>query len=119
MSFTRLDYDKCAYAKELEQSTGSLEYFMFKGKYENNKQCPDHTNNIDLVVKTDIESELRNQTRLSSKCPDKKYDPKKNFKGVKTTNPLLCERIPSGLAKPSNCGFDRKNSKVLPESESN
>ena len=105
MSFTRLDYDNCAYAKELEQSTGSLEYLMYKGKYENCKKCPDNTNLLDLAVKTDIESELRNQTRLSSKCPDKKYDPKKPFKAAKTTNPVVCDRIPSGLSRPVNCGF--------------
>lgn len=106
MSFTRLDYDNCAYSKELEQSTGSLEYLMYKGKYENCKNCPDNTNLLDLAVKTDIESELRNQTRLSSKCPDKKYNPKKPFKSVKTTNPHVCDRVPSGLTKPTNCGFD-------------
>ena len=56
MSFTRLDYDNCAYAKELEQSTSSLEYLMYKGKYENCKNCPDNDNLLDLGVKTDIES---------------------------------------------------------------
>ena len=35
MSFTRLDYDGCAYAKELQESTSPLEYLMYKGKYEN------------------------------------------------------------------------------------
>ena len=30
MSFTRLDYDKCAYAKDLEESTTPLEYLLFK-----------------------------------------------------------------------------------------
>jgi len=106
MSFTRLDYDTCAYAKELEQSTSSLEYLMYKGKYENCKNCPDNDNLLDLGVKTDIESELRNQNRLSSKCPDKKYDPKKPFEAARTTNPVACDRIPSGLSKPTNCGFD-------------
>ena len=106
MSFTRLDYDNCAYAKELEQSTSSLEYLMYKGKYENCKNCPDNDNLLDLGVKTDIESELRNQTRYSSKCPTEKYDPTKPFKAVKTTNPHVCERVSSGLKKPTGPGYD-------------
>ena len=32
MSSNRLMYDKCAYSKTVEQSTGPLQYQMFKGK---------------------------------------------------------------------------------------
>jgi hypothetical protein len=106
MSFTRLDYDTCAYAKDLQESTTPLEYLMFKGKFENCKQCPDYTNNIDFGVKADVESELRNQNRYTSKCPSNKYDPTKPFAGAKTTNPHVCERIPSGLKKPTCVGYD-------------
>ena len=35
------------------------------------------------------ESELRNQTRFSSKCPTQKYDPTKPFTAVKSTNPHI------------------------------
>ena len=50
MSFTRLDYDKCAYKKTLEESCSPLDYMLYMGKYENDKQCPvgDHTNNLEL-----------------------------------------------------------------------
>ena len=106
MSFTRLDYDTCAYAKDLQESTSPLEYLMYKGKYENCKECPDHANNLNFVVKTEVESELRNQTRFSSKCPTQKYDPTKPFTAVKSTNPHVCERVPSGLKKPTGPGYD-------------
>ena len=106
MSFTRLDYDCCAYAKDLQESTTPLEYLMYKGKYENCKKCPDHANYLDFGNKTEIESELRNQTRYSSKCPSEKYNPAKPFKAIKTTNPRVCERIPSGLKKITGPGYD-------------
>ena len=74
MSFNRLDYDKCAYAKSLEESTTPLEYWLFLGKYENCTQCPKGccTNNLDLSVRTEVESELWNIDRVSTKCPSKK-----------------------------------------------
>ena len=46
-------------AKDLQESTSPLEYLMYKGKYENCKECPDHANNLNFVVKTEVESELR------------------------------------------------------------
>lgn len=106
MSFTRLDYDCCAYAKDLQESTTPLEYLMYRGKFENCKKCPDNTNNLDFGIKVDVENELRNQTRYSTKCPSKKYDPTKPFPAAKTTNPHVCERIPSGLKKPTGPGYD-------------
>ena len=50
MSFNRLKYDNCAYSKEIEESTSPLDYYLFKGKYENCKQCPvgSHTNNLEF-----------------------------------------------------------------------
>ena len=109
MSFTRLDYDGCAYAKDFQESTSPLEYLMYKGKYENCKNCPDHTNNLEFGTKVEVESELRNITRQTSKCPSKKYDPKKNYKGADFTPARVCENIhyltPSGLKKPETDGF--------------
>ena len=52
MSFNRLNYDNCAYAKTLQESTSPLEYNLFMGKYENKKQCPEgkFTNNLPFVI---------------------------------------------------------------------
>jgi hypothetical protein len=112
MSFTRLDYDDCAYAKDLEESTDPLCYWTFLGKYEQCKKCPqgDFTNNLEFGVRADVESELRNQTRLYSKCPSKKYNPKKPYKSPKFTPARVCESIhgitPNNLDKPVTTGVN-------------
>ncbi len=41
MSYNRLTYDQSDYATTVKESTGSLEYNLFKCKYENSKQIPD------------------------------------------------------------------------------
>ena len=112
MSSNRLSYDKCAYAKEVEQSTSPLDYQMFKGKYENCKKCVkgDNTNILDFGVRTDIENELRNQDRVNSNCPSSKYNPKKKYNKVQFTPPSVCSGIyhltPNNLEKPKGPGYD-------------
>ena len=99
MSFTRLDYDCCAYSKDLKESTSPLEYALYKGKFENCTNCPDNTNNLEFGKRAAMESEIKNITRNATKCPDKKYNPMAPFNNEKTTNPVACDRIPSGLKK--------------------
>lgn len=106
MSFTRLDYDCCAYAQDIQESTGSLDYHLYQGKYINCKNCPKHTNNLSFGVRAEVENELRNQTRYASKCSSNKYNPDKGIKIPKTTNPLLCEILPTNECKATNKGFD-------------
>lgn len=111
MSSNRLSYDKCAYAKEVEQSTSPLDYQMFKGKYENCKKCAkgDHANVLDFGTRTEVESELRNQTRSNSNCPSKKYNPKKAFKGAKLTHPGVCDinvLALNTIGRPTGPGYD-------------
>lgn len=57
----------------MEESISPLDYNLFRGKYENCKQCPvgAHTNNLEFGSKTNVESELFGLTRQESKCPDK------------------------------------------------
>ena len=110
MSFTRLDYDKCAYSKTLEESCSPLEYMMYQGKFEHSKQCPvgDHTNNLEFGIKTDVESDLRGQTRQASKCPTEKF-PKNKAKVPDFSPARMCEHVhyltPSGLTKPIGDGL--------------
>jgi len=112
MSCNRLEYDSCAYAKSVQQSTSPLEYQLFRGKFENCKQCTigDYTNNLDFGVKTDVENELTNRERLTSLCPTKKFNPNKKVNVPKYTTPLICESIhyitPNNLKKPTGPGFD-------------
>jgi hypothetical protein len=108
MSSNRLIYDKCAYATEIKESTGSLEYNLFLGKFENCTQClgGDFTNNLPFGPKTQTESELLGLTRPNTKCPSLKYDAKKEFKHPQFSPARVCEGIhyitPSNLTKPNN-----------------
>lgn len=73
---TRLQYDDCAYAQELRDSTSPYTYQMFEGKFENCNKCiydKFYTRYDGDVI--DAESELKNITRSYSKCEGKKYNP--------------------------------------------
>jgi|SaaInlV_165m_DNA_3_1040750.scaffolds.fasta_scaffold72493_1 hypothetical protein len=82
MSYSRTIYDKCAYAKQLQESVSPLEYQLNPQKYEHCKKC-----RIELGVVggtnvshadgnlVDVESDLRNITRASSRCPGRKFNP--------------------------------------------
>jgi hypothetical protein len=107
MSSNRLIYDKCAYASEIKESTGPLEYNLYKGKYENCKQCPvgEFPNDVDFGNRADVESELYGLPRQGTKCPSLKYDPSKPFKRPEFSPARMCENIyyitPSNLEKPT------------------
>jgi hypothetical protein len=108
MSFNRLKYDNCAYSKEIEESTSPLEYYLFRGKYENCKQCPigSHTNNLEFGSKTNVESELFGLNRQESKCPDKKYNPNNPSVNANYSPPQMCHSIyyinPTNMKMPSS-----------------
>jgi hypothetical protein len=76
--FTRLHYDRCAYQKDLWQSVEPLGYWMYPGKHENCSKCTHDENYFprpfDVPI-VDAESELKNITRRSTKCPQYKYLP--------------------------------------------
>ena len=106
MSFNRLNYDSCAYAKTLQESTDPLEYNLFKGKYEACQECVigNFTNNLEFGVRADVESDLKNQTRMGSLCPSEKF-PLNSQNGTPYTTPLTCASIyyitPNNLIRPS------------------
>ena len=104
MSFNRLSYDSCAYSKTLQQSTDPLEYNLFKGKFESCVQCPvgSFTNNLDFGVRTDVETDLKGQTRMGSKCPSERY-PAHAVSAAPYTTPLTCQGIYS--LTPVNSGY--------------
>ena len=96
MSSNRLIYDECEYKKKLEESTSPLQYSLYSGKYENCAKC-----RIELGVVggngvsifngnlVDLESELRGQTRLLSKCQNNLYLPTNdNIIKNDKTNPI-------------------------------
>jgi hypothetical protein len=85
MSFNRTKYDNCSYKVELKSSVDTLGYILSPHRYENGNKC---MHQLGLVGGTavshikgnmvDLESELRGQTRIISKCPDNLYTPSDN-----------------------------------------
>jgi hypothetical protein len=108
MSYNRLIYDKCSYAKVLQESTSPLDYFLSIDKYENNTNCKisDHKNILPFGDRADVESELYGITRPGSLCPSLKFDPLKNFKNPAFSPPTMCANIyyitPNNIEKPTN-----------------
>lgn len=92
MSFSRLSYDSCAYSKSMQQSTDPLDYYLYKGKFEACEKCSvgDFTNNLDFGSRSDIESELKGQTRIGSKCQSDKFQAN-NTINVPFTPALMCQ----------------------------
>ena len=74
-SSNRTRYDRCAYQKELYESTSPLSFKLYEGQFENCDKCM-YKNQFwrpfDLV---DVESELLNITRPLTRCPQFKYNP--------------------------------------------
>jgi len=114
MSFNRLTYDNCAYAKTLKESTSSLEWMLYRGKFENQKQCPEgkFTNNLEFGSKTDVESDLLGVIRQDSKCPEKKFDPSKPGAKADFSPARVCDTIyyitPTNMKMPTSNGFDNR-----------
>lgn len=115
MSFNRLNYDNCAYSKELQESTSPLEYNLFKGKYENCTTCPvgSSTNNLEFGNKTNVESELYGLNRQDSKCPDKKYNPKVPYTKADFSPAQMCQSVyyitPTNMKMPTSNGLNNKS----------
>lgn len=82
MSFNRAIYDPCEYNTRLAESNNVLTYNLEPSKFYNCNDCRVGLgvvggNNVSLTGcnLVDLESELRNQTRLYSSCPQYKYLP--------------------------------------------
>lgn len=114
-AFNRLNYDNCAYDKRVKESTSPLQYHMERFKFENCARC---TFNGTFYAPFDLvnqESELRNLPRPSTRCPERKYDPRcprseycqSTFdKSVPITYPPdLCPVVCTNIKKPQNPGY--------------
>lgn len=101
MSYNRTMYDPCAYEKQLNESTSVLSWNLDPNKFYN---CNDRRiefgivggNNVSRTKGNlvDLESELRNQTRLYSHCPSRKYIPPCNTSFV-SKDGLPCGSVAS------------------------
>ena len=96
MSYNRLRYDQCAYKKELDQSVGPLAYMLYPGRYENCSKCRHEFGLLGGTAVShikgnlvDLETDLRGQTRRTTKCPSKLYQnpcPKGNINNCQPGN---------------------------------
>lgn len=81
MSFNKLMYDSCSYRSQLAQEIGTYAYVSDPIKYDHpHKRAISFGivagNDVSVVGGgqiVDVESDLRGQTRLSSKCPTLYY----------------------------------------------
>lgn len=112
MSFTRTIYDDCAYQKELNENQNLLHYNLDSNKFYNCSQTRIDFgllggNNVSQSAENlvDLESDLRNQTRLYSRCPRRKFRP-------------TCDVFKCGNANGYPCGDPKCQPKMhhMPES---
>jgi len=82
MIFNRSKYDTCSYKLDLQGSVSTLGYVLNTDKFQNNKPAMHQLgfiggNNVSLIKgdMVDLESELRGQTRILSKCQTNLYVP--------------------------------------------
>lgn len=100
-SFTNDFYDKCNLEKKDQESSGPYQYITAP-LYESPDDCfenqsPYMHNQFYSIPsnKIDVESDLRNQTRILSRCPETRFDP------TKLENCKKCENCNQGL--PCSC----------------
>ena len=143
-NWNRLKYDQCNYNQEIKVSTEPGMYGVYLDRYENelgvdpkvqvcnddlqktlgcrlcdeNKNAKYNNDNKTYVNSlVDIEADLRQYTRLNSRCVDNKYKPN-NLDCVGGNNelcnvdnavftPLLCDRliVPTNMVRPTNSGL--------------
>ena len=82
MSFNRTKYDNCSYKEDLKTSVDTLSHILAPYRYEHKDKCMHKLGFVggtavshiqgDLV---DLESELRGQTRIISRCSANQYKP--------------------------------------------
>lgn len=80
MAFTKMMYDTCAYRNELAQEVGSFAYVIDDCRYvhKNPRRMEFGIvggNDVSIIGGNlvDLESDLKGQTRLASKCPTLYY----------------------------------------------
>jgi hypothetical protein len=82
MSFNRTIYDTCSYKQDLQENVSTLSYILSHFRYEHKDKC---RHQLGLLGGTsvshvkgnlvDLDSELRGQTRIISKCGNNLYVP--------------------------------------------
>ena len=120
MSFNRLKYDTCTYKSDIHQSMNIGNYALYPGKYQNEHQCRITDgilqNNSVSVFKgnlIDLESDLRGQDRVMSRCAKFQYHPlfKQPEQSGYPSGPINYKNVV--VNKPS-CSMYCQNKPVMP-----
>ena len=113
LSFTNSLYDNCNIKKKEQESTGPYNWITDKVNESQNPcfvgQSPFMHNQFQSIPTNlvDAESDLRNQTRLLSRCPEARFDP------TKLDNCQQCEKCNQGLpCGCAHCKDTRYNQKL-------
>jgi len=82
MSFNRTIYDTCSYKQDLQENVSTLSYILSPFRYEHKDKCRHQLGFIGGTAVShiqgnmvDLDSELRGQTRILSKCGGNMYVP--------------------------------------------
>lgn len=116
--FTRNLYDSCNDSLYLKQSTGKNDW-IFNTPQEHNDVCfldqsPFVNTRSYGVFNTDVESELKGQTRIISKCPQYNYPSKGYFKSgvnkaIKNCNPDISKFLTTNYTRSKkSCNMNTK-----------
>ena len=102
MSFNKTAYDTCTYSRHLKESVSILGYQLSPFRYEHADKC---RHELGLIGGTsvshvkgnlvDLESDMRGQTRLVTKCISKQWHPLKPGEPITNdkTPPIDTKRI--------------------------
>ena len=82
MSFNRTKYDNCSYTQELKSNVDTLGHILTPYRYEHKDKCMHQLGFVGGTAVShiqgnlvDLDSELRGQTRILTRCPTNKYIP--------------------------------------------
>jgi hypothetical protein len=115
MSSNRLIYDTCAYNQKIKDSRNTLNYMLFKPKYENSAKCKVVSADLKQEQKAAVENELFNLDRKSTLCASKKFN-SATAKKFSHKPPTLCQSIyyltPNNLKRPTDNGLNPIKTKL-------
>jgi len=85
MSFNRTKYDTCSYKLDLQTSVDTLGHILSPYRYEHKDKCMHELGFVGGTAVShiqgnlvDLDSELRGQTRIITKCNNNQYTPSEN-----------------------------------------
>jgi hypothetical protein len=82
MSFNRTKYDNCSYKVDLKTNVDTLSHILSPYRYEHKDKCMHQLGFVGGTAVShiqgnlvDLDSELRGQTRIITRCPTNQYVP--------------------------------------------